>query len=77
MAPFDAEGRLVAPGFAARTIGFEVAKLSRVPVAIGVAAGPSKVTPLRAALTAPLFNVLVTDVATAEAILGPDARGLR
>lgn len=70
MAPFDAEGRLVAPGFAARTIGFEVGQLARVPVAIGVAAGPAKVAPLLAALTPPLVNVLVTDVATAEAMLG-------
>jgi deoxyribonucleoside regulator len=73
MAPFDERGRLVAPGFVARTIGFEVAKLRQVPVAIGVAGGPSKVGPVRAALTGGLFNVLVTDVATAEGILAPDS----
>jgi DNA-binding transcriptional regulator LsrR (DeoR family) len=75
MTPFDAEGGVVAPGFAARTIGFEVARLCQVPTAIGVAAGPAKVAPLRAALRPPLFNVLVTDVATAEGILAAEAEG--
>jgi DNA-binding transcriptional regulator LsrR (DeoR family) len=73
--PFDADGRLVAPGFRARTIGFDAARLSQVPTAIGVAAGPSKVEPLRATLRGRLFNVLVTDVGTAAAILAAeDAR---
>jgi len=72
MTPFDAEGRFVAPGFSARTIGFEASRLGQVPTAIAVAAGASKVAPLRATLGARLFNVLVTDVATAEAVLGPD-----
>jgi len=67
--PFDAEGRFVAPGFVARTIGFEAARLAKVPIAIGVAGGASKVAPLHATLRARRFNVLVTDVATAQAVL--------
>ena len=67
--PFDAEGRFVAPGFTARTIGFDAARLRQVPTAIAVAAGASKVAPLLATLRARLFNVLVTDVATAHAVL--------
>jgi DNA-binding transcriptional regulator LsrR (DeoR family) len=72
ISPFDATGRFVAPGFRARTIGFDPDRLPQVPTAIGVAAGPSKVEPLLAVLRARLCNVLVTDVATAEAILATD-----
>jgi deoxyribonucleoside regulator len=73
IAPFDARGRFVAPGFRARTIAFEAERLPQVPTAIAVAAGPAKVGPLRATLTARLFNVLVTDVATAQGIARLDA----
>jgi deoxyribonucleoside regulator len=72
--PFDAEGRFVAPGFRARTLGFDPARLPQVPTAIGVAAGPGKARPLRATLRAGLINFLVTDLATATAILELDAR---
>jgi DNA-binding transcriptional regulator LsrR (DeoR family) len=37
-------------------------------VAIGVAQGAAKVAPILGALRAHLVNVLVTDVATAEAV---------
>jgi len=70
--PFDTEGRFVAPGFSARTIGFEAGRLASVPTSIGVAAGAAKVAPLHATLRARRFNVLVTDVTTAEAILARD-----
>jgi DNA-binding transcriptional regulator LsrR (DeoR family) len=70
--PFDAEGQFVAPGFTARTVGFGAGNLARVPIAIGVAAGAAKVAPLHATLRARRFNVLVTDVTTAEAILSAD-----
>jgi len=70
--PFDARGRLVAPAFAARTISFGAERLRAVPMAIGVVAGAGKVGPLHATLVGRLFNVLVTDVATAEAILAID-----
>jgi DNA-binding transcriptional regulator LsrR (DeoR family) len=73
IAPFDAAGRFVSPGFRARTIAFEAEHLPQVPTAIAVAAGPAKVGPLRATLVARLFNVLATDVATAEGILRLDA----
>ena len=44
-----------------------------MPVVIGVASGPGKVAPILGALRGGLVNTLVTDVATAEAIL--DAAG--
>jgi len=69
IAPFDAAGRLVAPSLRARTVAFDAAALPRVPVAIGVAEGPAKVAPILGALRGGLVNTLVTDVATAEAVL--------
>jgi DNA-binding transcriptional regulator LsrR (DeoR family) len=72
IAPFDAEGRFVAPGFRARTIGYDAARLAALPTTIGVAAGPAKVGPILAVLRSGLVNVLVTDTATAEAVLARD-----
>ena len=72
ISPFDTDGRFVAPGFRARTIGFDAARLPLVPTAIGVASGASKVVPLHATLRAGLVNVLVTDVATAQAVAALD-----
>ena len=69
IAPLDAAGRLVAPGFRARTIAFDAGRLGRVGTAIGVAAGPAKVGPVLAALRGGLVNVLVTDAATADSAL--------
>lgn len=73
--PFDAEGRLVAPGLRARTIGYDAARLAKLPTSIGVAAGPAKVDPILAVLRSGLVNVLVTDTATAEAVLVRDGVG--
>ena len=73
IAPFDIDGRLVAPSLRARTVTFDARRLARVPVAIGVAEGPAKVEPILGALRGGLVNVLVTDVPTAEALLARDA----
>jgi DNA-binding transcriptional regulator LsrR (DeoR family) len=51
-----------------RAIAFDARKLRDVPLAIGVAEGPAKVAPILGALRGGLLNVLVTDVATAEAV---------
>ena len=47
--------------------------LGRIPVAIGVAAGERKVRPVLGALRAGIVRTLVTDVATAEAVVRLDA----
>jgi DNA-binding transcriptional regulator LsrR (DeoR family) len=73
IAPFDAEGRFVAPSLRARAVAFDARELPTVPVAIGVAEGMAKVAPILGALRARLVNVLVTDVRTAVAVL--DAAG--
>ena len=69
IAPFDASGSFVAPSLRARAVAFDARALKRVPVVIGVASGPGKVAPILGALRGGLVNTLVTDVATAEAIL--------
>jgi deoxyribonucleoside regulator len=69
IAPFDAQGRFVSEALRERVIAFDARELSRVPVTIGVAGGPGKVTPILGALRARAVNTLVTDVATAEAVL--------
>jgi deoxyribonucleoside regulator len=69
IAPFDSEGRWVAPDFRARTIAVDRRTLERVGVTIGVAAGTAKAIPILGALRAGVIRVLVTDVATAGAVL--------
>ena len=49
------------------------AELGNTDVAIGVAAGESKVRPILGALRAGIVRTLVTDVATAEAVVALDA----
>ena len=51
--------------------------LGRVPVAIGVASGEAKVRPILGALRAGVVRTLVTDVATAEAVVALDAGDAR
>jgi deoxyribonucleoside regulator len=69
IAPFALDGRLVAPSLRARTIAFDARALAKLSLAVGVADGAGKVAPILGALRAGLLNVLVTDVATAEAVL--------
>jgi DNA-binding transcriptional regulator LsrR (DeoR family) len=72
IAPFDLDGAFVAPDLRRRVIAFDARALGRVPVAIGVAAGPSKVRPILGALRAGIVRTLVTDTATAEAVVALD-----
>ena len=76
VAPFDLDGRFVCPALRERVIAFDARRLGRVPVAIGVAAGASKVRPILGALRAGVVRTLVTDVATAEAVVALDAATL-
>jgi DNA-binding transcriptional regulator LsrR (DeoR family) len=72
VAPFDLDGRFVCPGLRDRVIAFDARHLGRVPAAIGVAAGEGKVRPILGALRAGVVRSLVTDVATAEAVVALD-----
>jgi DNA-binding transcriptional regulator LsrR (DeoR family) len=72
VAPFDIDGRFVCPALRDRVIALDARRLGRVPVAIGVAAGEGKVRPILGALRAGVVRTLVTDVATAEAVVALD-----
>ena len=69
IAPFDLDGVFVCPSLRDRVLAFDARALARVPVAIGVGAGESKVRPVLGALRAGVMRRLVTDLATAEAVL--------
>ena len=75
VAPFDLDGRFVCPALRERVIAFDARRLPGVPVSIGVASGEAKVRPILGALRAGIVRTLVTDVATAEAVVSLDASG--
>jgi len=65
---FDAEGRYLESPDTTRNGGVQIVPRLARP-AIGVAAGASKVPPIRAALKAGILNGIVTDESSARAIL--------
>lgn len=69
IAPFDIDGRFVCPALRERVVAFDARALGRVPVSIGVGAGDRKVRPILGALRSGAVRTLVTDVATAEAVV--------
>lgn len=73
IAPYDLDGRFVCPDLRDRVLAFDARSLGRVPTAIGIGAGESKVQPILGALRAGVVRTLVTDVATAEAVVALDA----
>jgi DNA-binding transcriptional regulator LsrR (DeoR family) len=75
IAPFDIDGRFVGDELRTRVIAFDARRLDRVPIRIGVAGGPTKVRPILGALRAGAVTTLVTDVATAEAVVALDSIG--
>ncbi len=77
IAPFDLDGSFVCAALRERVLAFDARALGRVPAGIGVAAGESKVRPILGALRAGVVRTLVTDVATAEAVVALDAETLR
>jgi DNA-binding transcriptional regulator LsrR (DeoR family) len=72
VAPFDLDGRFVCPALRERVIALDARRLGRLPVAIGVASGENKVRPILGALRAGVVRTLVTDVATADAVVALD-----
>lgn len=72
IAPYDLEGRFVCPELRERVLAFDARRLARVPTAVGIGAGESKVRPILGALRAGVVGTLVTDVATAEAVVALD-----
>ncbi|MBI3747982.1 MAG: helix-turn-helix domain-containing protein [Chloroflexi bacterium] len=72
VAPFDLDGRFVCPALRERVIAFDARNLGRIPASIGLASGEAKVRPILGALRAGIVRTLVTDVATAEAVVALD-----
>ncbi len=70
--PFDASGRFVETDLAARAVAIPLERLRAVPRVIAVAGGTVKADAIRGALATGLVNVLVTDAATAAAVLAAD-----
>lgn len=66
---YDQHGRLVSTAFHERAVGLPTDALLRIPTRMGVAGGPHKVEPLRAALRGGWINALVVDESTAVALL--------
>jgi DNA-binding transcriptional regulator LsrR (DeoR family) len=73
IAPYDLDGVFVCPELRERVLAFDARALGRVPTSIAVAAGESKVRPILGALRTGVVRTLVTDVATAEAVVALDA----
>jgi DNA-binding transcriptional regulator LsrR (DeoR family) len=73
IAPFDVNGRFVCPALRDRVLAFDARELGRVPTSIGVGSGERKVRPILGALRSGVVRTLVTDVATAEAVVALDA----
>lgn len=65
----DADGDHVRTDLCERTISIDIDRLRRIPLVIGVAWGPVKTPAIRACLKGGLISALVTDQATAEALL--------
>jgi DNA-binding transcriptional regulator LsrR (DeoR family) len=71
VSPFDDHGRFVCDALRERTIAYDARELpsGQIPVRIGVANGETKVRPILGALRGGFLTILVTDQATAEAVL--------
>lgn len=68
---FDAQGRPVESEMEDRVIGIELDQLRRVKRCVAAAGGRRKVAAIRGAMRGGYINVLVTDVHTARALVGP------
>jgi DNA-binding transcriptional regulator LsrR (DeoR family) len=70
---FDAEGRFLDCDWNDRVIGLSARDLRAIPSTIGVACGGHKISAILGALRGGLLKVLVTDTATAQALLSSSA----
>jgi DNA-binding transcriptional regulator LsrR (DeoR family) len=70
---FDADGAPVASPLNDRVIGMELAQLRNVRRSVGIAGGVRKRAAILGAVRGAYINVLITDLATAEALVSPEA----
>jgi DNA-binding transcriptional regulator LsrR (DeoR family) len=66
---FDREGKLIDHEINHRVIGLTLDQFAGIPTRVVVAAGPTKVEPLLAAMRRGLLSVLITDAGTGRALL--------
>lgn len=66
---FNAQGEHIVTPLCARTIGINLKQIRHLPRVVGVAWGEHKLDAIRGALRGKLVSVLITDRATAEALL--------
>lgn len=69
---YNLDGQLVFTPLNQRSIALSLDQLCRVPVTIALSSGPEKVAAILGALRSGCLNVLITDFATAEAVLELD-----
>jgi DNA-binding transcriptional regulator LsrR (DeoR family) len=69
MSSFDARGRPVRMSFQDRVTALDLGQLAKIPCVVAVAHGPRKLAALKGALAGDFLHGLVTDRATAEALL--------
>jgi deoxyribonucleoside regulator len=67
--PFDGNGRFIAPELGRRAVAIDVETLRATPRVVAVAVGMGKATAVRGALRTGIVRLLVTDRATARAVL--------
>ena len=67
--PITADGSAVPGDFSLRLVGIDRRSLLDIPVRLAVAGGPEKVAAIRAAIRGGYVSHLVTDTATADALL--------
>ena len=71
---FDARGRHVPVSFEDRILSLEWKRIRELPFVVGIACGPSKLEAIRGAVHGRIIHALVTDRATAEALLEPERK---
>jgi DNA-binding transcriptional regulator LsrR (DeoR family) len=69
MSCYDARGHAVRMSFQDRVTALDLGQIAKIPCVVAVAFGPRKLTALRGALSGDFVHGLVTDRATAEALL--------
>jgi DNA-binding transcriptional regulator LsrR (DeoR family) len=70
---FDSAGNLMPSDLDDRVVGIDPDTLRKIPRRIGIAGGDSKHAAIHAAVTGGWVNVLITDAATADALLGRES----
>lgn len=66
---YDAQGKTVDQDMKKKMIGISLESMRQIPIRVGIAYGKDKTDAIRGALRGKIINVLITDAATAEAIL--------